>query len=215
MPHDFEKSAGVVVKNFDELVKVLRGTGKKFYKGHTAEEVAKDALYGKAGSGSIVIDYGAKIFGKNLSKKINSGYGKVQNRIADFDIKAGSKIHDALKSKNEAARITANQRLRDFKREGKFSGLSETERRKQIKSILKIKNQGGLRSKIGNAFVFKHQFPLSASKKGKIDNIVEVGVPALTAPLEKSKKIILPMAGALAINAKLTDMQSIGKEEKK
>jgi hypothetical protein len=66
---------------------------------------------------------------------------------------------------------------------------------------------------MGNAFTYKHKIPLKTNPDGVADEIIQVSVPALTAPIEKVKKAVLPTAGAMYLNSKI--MNSVEKKRHK
>lgn len=65
------------------------------------------------------------------------------------------------------------------------------------------KSNNKIVKKMGNAFVYDHDVPLASNPDGVADEIKKISVPALTAPIEKAKKAVLPTAGALYINTEL------------
>lgn len=60
---------------------------------------------------------------------------------------------------------------------------------------------------VSKAFLYDHKVPLKANPSGVADEIVRVAVPSLTAPIERTKGAVLPMAGALYVNSKIVDAQ--------
>jgi hypothetical protein len=77
----------------------------------------------------------------------------------------------------------------------------------KVHKLLK-NNKGKLRDKLSNAFVYNHSVPLKESVKGEPDKAIHVGVPMLTAPLEKLRKGALPLIGSFAVGSKLSEMQA-------
>ncbi|MDF2841731.1 MAG: hypothetical protein K0R00_157 [Herbinix sp.] len=57
--------------------------------------------------------------------------------------------------------------------------------------------------KMGNAFVYDHDIPFAKNPDGVANETAHISVPALTAPVEKAKKAILPTAGAMYINSEI------------
>lgn len=119
MPQNFYKSAAVTAKNFADLTRILEASGKKFVgrpatirkvneagkevfhhvpQEMSAEDTAKNMLFGHSGTGSFLVDIGKGILGGRVSKAIGNKYSKAQKHLSDWDIRAGHKIHETLKN---------------------------------------------------------------------------------------------------------------------
>jgi hypothetical protein len=55
------------------------------------------------------------------------------------------------------------------------------------------------------AFSYNHDIPLAKKTDGSADELVRISVPALSAPIEKTKNVLLPTAGAIYLNSKIVD----------
>lgn len=171
------KEAGIKASSFDDLVgklKTLQSQGKKFRSNLDPEALARDIMYEKGGSGSIFLDSASGVLNsitkkRKLGDTVKQKVSGLQRKLADTDIKAGSKAHDAL-------------------------------------------NKSKITKKLGDAFVYNHDIPLAKNPDGVANEIVQVAVPALSAPLEKAKKVVLPTAGAMYLNSKL--MEANNKQHK-
>ena len=90
------KSDGVVVKNYDDLVKTIeKHVGKKGLGGKTSGQIAEDITLNKGG---IITDILPKMLGKKVGASAEKHYTKFQKKLADIDIKTGNKIYEALKN---------------------------------------------------------------------------------------------------------------------
>lgn len=86
---------GVVVKDYKDLVRKLRHSGGNTLPGgKTPEQVADNIMHSKGG---LITDFIPGLLGKKVGNKVKKHYGKFQRKLTDVDIKAGNKIHSALK----------------------------------------------------------------------------------------------------------------------
>jgi hypothetical protein len=213
------KSAGLrLPKNYNDLIDVLRSTGSKFAEGN-AKNVAKNMTYGKSGTGSMFVDVAKGLvkkipgktkagesIGKTLSTKINRGIEKAQRGLVDVDIRAGHNIYQKL----DGVRLKT-------KYSGKYNNKTLGDKIKKIpedfyNSIQRAKYNATQKAK--GAFVYKHDVPLDKSISGVADKSIKIDVPSVSAPIEKAKKAVLPMVGAIAINNQIAKAQEGEKERK-
>jgi hypothetical protein len=173
MPHKIYKTASVRVKNLDDFVEILSKHNLKAVPDGTnsAKDVAEHIVYGRGGTGSLLIDGAGYLVKKTpfIGKKIHGAtvgnYKKLQRHIADFDIEAGNKIQNALDKTKASDRVK-------------------------------------------NLFSYEHKVNLADSPDGVPDKVLKVKVPMLSAPIEKSKKAILPFAGAMYVGDQLIKMDN-------
>jgi hypothetical protein len=167
----------------DDFVKILKNTGKDFKHG-TAEEAAKKVVFGDAGSGSIVAD----------------AVKKLPKAILPFKMKDGEKLGDKVYRSLNKGYEKMQYKLSDLDMKGGSKVYDALDKTKVGK-------------KINGAFVYNHQIPLKETAQGKPNEILEVGVHSLSAPLEKAKKKALPIAGAFGINSVIGNYQEAKRKQ--
>jgi hypothetical protein len=93
---------GVVVKNYNDLVRKIRHHGgEKLPGGDTPESLADKIMHNKGG---LITDMLPGMLGKKVGNAASKHYGNFQKKISDFDIRTGHKIHQALKNDKGGAR---------------------------------------------------------------------------------------------------------------
>jgi hypothetical protein len=136
----------------------------------------------------------------DVAKQMMFGRGGTGSFVMDIGGKVlGKKMHGAL-TKNYSK---IQRRLADIDIKGG----------NKLREVIK-NNKGGFRDKVGDAFSYKYRAPLKESAKGVADESVHVNVPSLSAPLEKTKKFVLPLVGGLTIASKMSDIYDHDSEHK-
>ncbi len=183
MSPSMNKKAGVVVNNLDDLARILKRSGKNFAEGSVDNTIKK--MYTNGGSGSLVFDALSNIPKKVLrfggqKKTIRVGGNKFKTQRVNT---VGDKIKDSLDKAVEKYQRSATNL--DMKAGGYLND--------------KLKN-----TKAKNLFKDKKQFKINRAK-GKPDEILEVDVGSLSAPLNKTKKTALPIIGAFTVSSKMDE----------
>lgn len=215
MPH-VSKVASLRIKNLDDFVYQLKRTGAHFADG-SAEDAVKKVMYGKAGSGSMVYDAGKAVLknalpfktktgetvGKKVTDFIQKNHEKIQHHLADLDVKGGNAIVEKLDNVKANLRTTGNPYA--SKKKQVLTDIHNT--------IQKTKE--GVANKAKDAFTYEHEIPLAKNPNGIVDQNMKVKVPGLSAPLEKTKKAVLPLVGAMTVSSKISDAQEKMNEQEK
>ena len=169
-----EKLAAIKASSLDDLARILSNSGKKF--DEPVEDIVRK-VYNGHGTGSIFLDL-AKATPKKL---LRFGGKKVQSTTNPKKFVRQNTVGDRVTNKIDDAVSSYQKKLYDADvRAGNFLD-------KHLKT---------------DAFITKQQFK-TKTEPGKIQEVLEVNVPKLTAPIEKGKDVILPFAGSMAIASTL------------
>lgn len=166
------KEAAVRAANVKHLISLLSASGKPLAEG--SAQAAVRALHGRGGSGSFFLDNAAKIPGaiSGLLSKFSPGAKAVGAKPA-LGARMTSAIEDSLAKYRE---VTHNVDMRAG------NHLSN-----------KLQN-----TPLRNLFVDKQTFRM-APQPGVADELLEIELPGLSVPLNKARRVALPLVGSLTV----------------
>ena len=131
--------------------------------------------------------------------------GESGSMIIDGLLKADS----AIAKKRVSSKFFGNLEKKYTKLQDKLSDLDIKTGNKIVEKLEKNK----ITKKAKGAFIYDHNVPLEKSVDGSANEILEIGVPKASAPIEKTKKAVLPFVGAMYLSNKIIGESDHDKKE--